>query len=112
MADMNEMRIAVLALLCAAATAAGADSRPRIRAVTAFIEVDSVHYASQIEEAQKFLAGAKDALKRGGFDVAGGRITTQPFTVYTKGMNREDALALVRRMRDRKSTRLNSSHSR
>ena len=64
MADMNEMRIAVLALLCAAATAAGADSRPRIRAVTAFTEVASVHYASQIEEAQKFLAGAKDALKR------------------------------------------------
>ena len=95
---MAKIRNTILTLLCATATAAGADSRPRIRAVTAFIEVDSVHYAKQIEEAQKFLASAKDALNRGGFEVAGGRLTTQPFPLYTKGMKREDALALVRRM--------------
>jgi uncharacterized protein (UPF0210 family) len=94
------MRIAICTLLCAAATAAGAESQPRIRAVTAFIEVDPVHYATEIEEAQKFLAGAKDALNRGGFEGAGGRITTQPFPLYTKGMNREDALGLIRRMRE------------
>jgi uncharacterized protein len=95
---MAYMRFAILAVLCATATAAGVDARPRIRAVTAFIEVDSVRYAAQIEEAQKFLASAKDALNRGGFEGAGGRITTQPFPLYTKGMKREDALALVRRM--------------
>jgi uncharacterized protein (UPF0210 family) len=95
---MAKMRNTILTVLCATATAAGADSRPRIRAVTAFIEVDSAHYAQQIGEAQKFLASAKDAFNRGGFEVAGGRLTTQPFPLYTKGMKREDAVALVRKM--------------
>jgi uncharacterized protein len=88
-----------LFLLCAAGLSA-ADVRPRIRAVTAFIEVDSVHYAVQIDEAQRFLAGAKEALNRGGFEGAGGRITTQPFPVYTRGMTREGALTLIRKMRE------------
>jgi uncharacterized protein len=48
----------------------------------------------------KVPASAKDALNRGGFEGAGGRITTQPFPLYTKGMKREDALALIRRMRE------------
>ena len=93
---MADMRIAIYTLLGAVLTAAGADNRPRIRAVTAFIEVDAVHYATQIRDAQEFLAGAKAALNRGGFEGAAGRITTQPFPIYTKGMNREGALALIR----------------
>ena len=56
---MARMRTALLTLLCTAATATGAGSQPRIRAVTAFIEVDPVHYATEIGEAQKFLAAAK-----------------------------------------------------
>jgi hypothetical protein len=98
---MAYMRFAVLAILCTAATAASVDTRPRIRAVTAFIDVDSIHFAAQIEAAQKLLASAKDALNRGEFEGAGGRITTQPFPLYTKGMKREDALALIRRMREK-----------
>ena len=68
--------------------------------MTAFIEVDPLHYAGQIEQAQKFLASAKDALNQGGFEGAGGRITTQPFPLYTRGLKREDALALIRNMRE------------
>jgi uncharacterized protein (UPF0210 family) len=93
------MRRALL-LLCVATLAFGADSRPRIRAVTAFIEIDRNNYAAKIEETQKFLAAAKDALNRAGFEGAGGRITTQPFPVYTKGMQREEALELIRKLRE------------
>ena len=82
----------VLLALCFAVLACAADSRPRIRAVTAFITVDENNYATKIEEAQKFLAGAKEALNKAGFEGAGGRITTQPFPLYTKGMKREQAL--------------------
>jgi hypothetical protein len=82
------------------AVACASDIRPRIRAVTAFIEVDSSNYAGKIEDAQKFLAEAKEALNRAGFEGAGGRITTQPFPQYTKGMKSEDALALIRKMRE------------
>ena len=90
----------VLLALCFAAVACAADSRPRIRAVTAFITVDQNNYAAKIEEAQKFLAAAKEALNKAGFEGAGGRITTQPFPLYTKGMQREQALALVRKLRE------------
>jgi uncharacterized protein len=83
-----------------AVVACAADSRPRIRAVTVFIEVDRSNYASKIEDAQKFLAGAKEAFNKAGFEGAGGRITTQPFPVYTKGMSTEDAVALIRKMRE------------
>src|SRR6202165_4064769 len=95
----------VLLLFSFAALAFGphtfaADSRPRIRAVTAFIEIDRNNYAAKIEETQKFLTVAKEALNRAGFEGAGGRITTQPFPVYTKGMPREEALDLIRKLRE------------
>src|SRR5580693_7140553 len=90
----------ILLLACLGAVGFAADNRPRIRAVTAFIEIDANNYAAKIEETQKFLAGAKDALNRAGFEGAGGRITTQPFPVYTKGMSREDALGLIRKIRE------------
>ncbi|HWY47558.1 MAG TPA: DUF711 family protein [Bryobacteraceae bacterium] len=77
-----------------------ADSRPRIRAVTAFIEIDRNNYAAKIEETQKFLAVAKEALNRAGFEGAGGRITTQPFPVYTKGLQHEEAMDLIRKLRE------------
>jgi uncharacterized protein (UPF0210 family) len=86
--------------LCFVSLAFAADNRPRIRAVTAFIEVDSSNYAAKIEETQKFLASAKDALNRAGYEGAGGRITTQAFPLYTKGMNRADALGMIRRMEE------------
>jgi uncharacterized protein (UPF0210 family) len=93
------MRRALL-LLFFTAFAFGADSRPRIRAVTAFIEIDRNNYAAKIEETQKFLAVAREALNRAGFDGAGGRITTQPFPVYTKGLQHEEALDLIRKLRE------------
>jgi hypothetical protein len=93
------MRRALL-VFCFAAVVFAADSRPRIRAVTAFITIDRNDYAAKIEETQKFLATAKEALNRAGFEGAGGRITTQPFPVYTKGMSREEALDLIRKLRE------------
>jgi len=83
-----------------AAVGWGADVRPRIRAVTAFIEIDRNNYAAKVEEAQKFLSRAKEALNGAGFEGAGGRITTQPFPAYTRGMKREEAVALIRGLRE------------
>jgi hypothetical protein len=91
-----------LVLLCAivGSGSKAAEVRPRIRAVTAFIEVDPQNYASQIADAQKFLAAAKDALNKAGFEGAGGRMTTQPFPQYTKGMKSEEAVAFIGKLRD------------
>ena len=87
-----------LLALSVVALAHAADNRPRIRAVTAFIEVDPNNASASIQDAQKFLAGAKETLNKAGFQGGGGRITTQPFPLYTKGMPREKALALLRGM--------------
>src|SRR5208337_3645262 len=87
-----------LLALSFATLAYAADTRPRIRAVTAFIEVDPNDASASIQDAQKFLAGAKEALNKAGFEGGGGRITTQPFPLYTKGMPREKAIAMLRSM--------------
>src|SRR5213592_3635648 len=96
--------ISVLVFLLACAggfhRSSAAEVRPRIRAVTAFIEIDPNNYAARIQDAQKFLAAAKDALNKAGFEGAGGRITTQPFPQYTKGMKTEDAVAFVSKLRE------------
>src|SRR5262249_46111093 len=91
---------AVLACAADVRLASSADVRPRIRAVTAFIEIDSNNYSTRIQDAQKFLATAKDALNKAGFEGGGGRITTQPFPQYTKGMKTEEAVEFVGKMRE------------
>jgi uncharacterized protein (UPF0210 family) len=91
---------AILVCLAGASRASSAEVRPRIRAVTAFIEIDPNNYAARIQEAQKFLATAKEALNKAGFEGAGGRITTQPFPQYTKGMKTEEAVAFVSKLRE------------
>ncbi len=89
-----------LLLFAGAALLCSAQPRSRIRAVTAFIEIDRSNYSAKIEEARQFLAKAKEALNTGGFEGAGGRITTQPFPVYTKGLSHDDAFALIRKIRE------------
>ena len=72
-----------------------AQDKPGIRAVTAFVTLDKDNYAARMDEAAKFFAQAKTALNQAGFPGAGGRITTEPFPQYIKGMTRDQALALI-----------------
>jgi hypothetical protein len=74
--------------------------KPKIRAITGFITIDAKSYPSQIEEAVKFLGQVRDAVKTAGYDVAGIRISTQPFPDYTRGLSRADALKLLRGIDD------------
>ncbi len=97
------MRNALTALLVAlllVSAALSADSRPKVRAVTAFIDIDAKSYPTQIADTMRFLNSARDAYKRAGFDVETVRIVTQPFPRYIQGMKREDALALFHKLND------------
>jgi uncharacterized protein (UPF0210 family) len=85
----------LLAWLALAAVAFGADSRPKVRAITAFINIDSRNYTSVVEDTVKFLSSAREAYRAAGFEVETIRVVTQPFPKWTAGMKREDALALV-----------------
>jgi uncharacterized protein (UPF0210 family) len=85
-----------LLLFAAAACALAADSRPKVRAITAFIDVDAKSYNQQYESTVKFLNSARDAYKSAGFEVETIRIATQPFWKYTQGLGRPAALELLR----------------
>jgi uncharacterized protein len=90
----------VLASIFAAALFAGASdplwSKPRVRAITAFVRLDRASYQAQIQDALKFLRTAKAAIEKTGYEVEGVRITTQPFPEYTRGLSDDQALSFFR----------------
>ena len=71
-------------------------SKPKVRAITAFVRLDPAHYQEQIQDTLKFLRAAKAAFEKSGYEVEGVRITTQPFPEYTRGMTDEQVLAFFR----------------
>jgi hypothetical protein len=87
-------RLAIL-LLTIACAAAHAESRPRIRAITAFVKIDRANYKTQLADANKMLQSAKAEFVKAGYEVQTVRITTQPFAQYVKGLSDADALALL-----------------
>jgi uncharacterized protein (UPF0210 family) len=99
-------RFGVLALVIPALVSGAV--RPKVRAITAFIDIDPKNYQTQFETTVKFLNSAKGSFTAAGFEVETIRIATQPFPMYTKGMKREEALALLRGI-DALSAKLNFS---
>src|ERR1044071_4314853 len=88
--------IVVAALAIVGAPLRAADPvKPRIRAITGFITIDAKAYPAQIQETVTFLSSVRVAIKAAGYDVAGIRISTQPFPEYTRGMSHPDALAVL-----------------
>jgi len=69
--------------------------KPKVRAITAFITIDAKSYPAQIEETVKFLHQVRDGVKAAGYDVAGIRISTQPFPEYTRGLSHDEALKVL-----------------
>src|ERR1700723_2528444 len=87
------------AIFAAAFPARAADdvrSKPKVRAITAFVRLDPAHYQEQIQDTLKFLRQAKAAYEKSGYEVETIRITTQPFPEYTRGMTDEQVLAFFR----------------
>jgi uncharacterized protein (UPF0210 family) len=93
------MRSALLALALVSCALA-ADPRPKVRAITAFIDVDPKSYTAQYESTVQFLSSAREAYQSAGFEVETIRIATQPFPQYTRGLDHAAALALLRGIDD------------
>jgi uncharacterized protein len=100
------MRLAALALSLTVLTYAA--QQPKVRAITAFMDIDTKSYAAQLEETAKFLNTVRQAYTNAGFEVETIRIATQPFPQYTRGLSHADALKLLRDI-DAIATRLNFS---
>jgi uncharacterized protein len=77
-------------------SATGPSSKPKIRAITAFVRLDRAHYKDQIQDALKFLRDAKAAYEKSGYEVQTIRITTQPFPEYTRDLSERETLAFFR----------------
>jgi uncharacterized protein (UPF0210 family) len=75
---------------------AAGQSKVKIRAITAFVNLDRTQYQIQITDAVKMLKRARTIFESRGFPVQGIRIATQPFPEYIQGLSTEQALAFFR----------------
>ena len=74
------------------ATSSSSGVKPKIRTVTAFINLDPAQYQQQVAETLQMLRRAKTIFESRGYEVETLRIATQPFPQYTKSMSRQQAL--------------------
>ncbi len=80
----------------AQAKTAAVPANPKIRAITAFINLDRVRYKEQIADALKMLRRAQTTFESRGYQVQTIRIATQPFPEYTKGLTKEQTIAFFK----------------
>jgi uncharacterized protein (UPF0210 family) len=71
-------------------------ARPKIRAITAFINLDRAQYQQQIADAMTVLKRARTVFESRDYEVETIRISTQPFPEYTKGLTAEQALVFFK----------------
>ena len=71
-------------------------ARPKIRAITAFINLDRGQYQQQVADAMTLLKRARTTFESRDYEVETIRISTQPFPEYTKGLTTEQALAFFK----------------
>jgi hypothetical protein len=71
-------------------------ARPKIRAITAFVNLDRAQYQQQIADAMTMLKRARTIFESRDYEVETIRISTQPFAEYTKGLTPEQALAFFK----------------
>jgi len=77
-------------------TSVSAAVKPKIRTVTAFINLEPAQYQQQIAETMQMLRRAKTIFESRGFEVQTLRIATQPFPEYTKGMSTQQAVSFFK----------------
>ena len=82
---------AILALSCIAQ----AQIKPKVRAITAFVRLDSKNYQHQLADALTVLHTAEAEFKAQGYEVETIRFTTQPLAELTFGLSEDQALAFL-----------------
>ncbi len=75
---------------------AAQEAKPKIRAITAFINLDRAQYQQQVADALKMLRRAQTTFESRGYTVQTIRIATQPFPEYTQGLTTEQVVAFFK----------------
>ena len=84
---------------CGAAHA-GDYTRPKVRAITAFVRLDRATYPQQVSEALAVLRAAKGEFGKQGYEVQTLRIVTQPLGELVSGQSETQALAFLKALDD------------
>jgi len=71
-------------------------TKPKIRTVTAFLNLDRTQYKEQIADALQMLRRAKTTFESRGYEVQTIRIATQPFPEYTRGLTPQQTIAFFK----------------
>ncbi len=88
--------------LCWAAASAAQEApvapKPKVRTITAFVNVDRSRYQIDFSEALDFLRMAQAAFEKDGYTVQTLRIATQPFAEYTAGLSHDEAIRFFKNL--------------
>jgi uncharacterized protein (UPF0210 family) len=84
------------AVLRAQQKTAAVPEKPKIRAITAFINLDRAQYQQEVADALTVLKRARTILESRGYQVQTIRIATQPFPEYTKGLTTQQVVAFFK----------------
>ncbi len=99
---LNKLIGAFLLAILAATAAAQPPSytKPKVRAITAFVRIDRPTYARQITEALAVIKAAKGEFEQQGYQVETLRIVTQPLAELISGLSDAEALAFLETLDD------------
>jgi uncharacterized protein len=86
----------LLAAACAAAAEAQDYTRPKVRAITAFVRLERASYAQQIAATLAILREAQRDFEQQGYTVESVRITTQPLAELLRGQSDTEALSFLK----------------
>jgi uncharacterized protein (UPF0210 family) len=92
--------LALAAAGFATATAAEDYSRPKVRAITAFVTLERANYAAKIAATLAILHEAQRGFEHQGYTVESVRITTQPLADLVRGLSDTDAFAYLKAIDD------------
>lgn len=88
-------------LLSAAVTShAQTDTRPKVRAITAFVRIEPATLGRQIADALTVLRAARGEFAQRGYQTETIRIVTQPLAELVGGLSDDDALRLLKTIDD------------
>jgi uncharacterized protein len=91
----------LLLVVVSAATAQAQNyTKPKVRAITAFVRLDRARYAAQIAESLVVLRAAKGEFEKQGYDVETIRVVTQPLGELVSGQSDAEALAFLKVLDD------------
>ena len=85
----------LIGVAAAGAAQAQVDSKPKVRAITAFVRLDGARSAQQVAQALATLQAARAEFARRGYQVETLRIVTQPLAELIAGRSDSDALAYL-----------------